>query len=269
LKTPSSRATCTFDQPVGQTDLPARLMEKLRRAWDNPNANSPEVAKARADAEEQLRNRRPSLEARLRHYRSCGVPLKIIQAYQQGLDARPGEAALREWMAGRKLFAILRGQFGSGKSTTSAVVLELALRKVEWSYHRDAPDSFWVEEFNPRAGLWITAEQLAASWTEFPDGEGRATWDKARRVRILVLDDLGREPNTEKSNARLANLLCERDAELRRTVFSTTLTTAQLKERYGDALADRLAQEAENIGFGNVSLRRDPRGLRAVPGGAK
>jgi DNA replication protein DnaC len=122
-----------------------------------------------------------------------------------------------DWTTGRGL--LLTGPVGTGKSTYAASVLYRA---------RDARALWWGEE----------ALQQAAYLHRMGSGDGPVA--RARRVPLLVLDDLGTARPTEHWLATVCGLLAARWEERRATVITSNLTPRAIGERYGERTRSRL-----------------------------
>lgn len=94
------------------------------------------------------------------------------------------------------------------------------------------------------AATWALAEQQG-SWLAATECRVDG-WDdlrpKAATSRLLVLDDLGREP-TGWAARELADVLELRHNRGLRTVVTSNLTADRLAERYGERLASRWADD--------------------------
>ena len=76
----------------------------------------------------------------------------------------------------------------------------------------------------------------------------------------MIVDDLGTEPREvmEFGNVYtpLIDLITTRYEEQLYTIFTTNLTPAQLEEKYGKRIVDRLNEMVEKVVFENESYRR-------------
>lgn len=81
-------------------------------------------------------------------------------------------------------------------------------------------------------------------------------WDED----LLLIDDLGIEPprcmTFGEENYPLSKLLLHRYDRCLTTVIATNLDLAQLEDRYGDRVTDRLFETFELIVYNNASYRR-------------
>ena len=85
-------------------------------------------------------------------------------------------------------------------------------------------------------------------------------WRNVMRYQLMIVDDLGTEPREvmEFGNVYtpLIDLITTRYEEQLYTIFTTNLTPAQLEEKYGKRIVDRLNEMVEKVIFENESYRR-------------
>ena len=85
-------------------------------------------------------------------------------------------------------------------------------------------------------------------------------WRNVMRYQLMIVDDLGTEPREvmEFGNVYtpLIDLITTRYEEQLYTIFTTNLTPAQLEEKYGKRIVDRLNDMVEKVVFENESYRR-------------
>ena len=85
-------------------------------------------------------------------------------------------------------------------------------------------------------------------------------WRNVMRYQLMIVDDLGTEPREvmEFGNVRtpLIDLITTRYEEQLYIIFTTNLTPAQLEEKYGKRIVDRLNEMVEKVVFENESYRR-------------
>lgn len=78
---------------------------------------------------------------------------------------------------------------------------------------------------------------------------------------MLAIDDLGIEPLEVQTfgniSTPLVDVLTDRYEEQRITIITTNLTPSQIRNHYGDRIADRLNEMAEKIIFKNATYRCD------------
>lgn len=202
-------------------ESPSQMIERLRAAAAARNSEpvDPFVAdaQAEADARRQIVDRRTA-----RLMAAGGVDPEAVEAAAASLgrcprvdghrgSERAAEAA-KEFLAARTARTlILCGPPGRGKSFCATWLI------AEFQY-----SSQWIAASEVRVG-----EQWPALRT------------KAEFVKLLVVDDLGREA-TDWAGRELADLIELRHNRGLRTAATTNLTRDQLISRYGDRLASRL-----------------------------
>ena len=85
-------------------------------------------------------------------------------------------------------------------------------------------------------------------------------WRNVMLYQLMIVDDLGTEPREvmEFGNVYtpLIDLITTRYEEQLYTIFTTNLTPAQLEEKYGKRIVDRLNEMVEIVVFENESYRR-------------
>ena len=85
-------------------------------------------------------------------------------------------------------------------------------------------------------------------------------WRNVMRYQLMIVDDLGTEPREvmEFGNVYtpLIDLITTRYEEQLYTIFTTNLTPAQLEEKYGKRIVDRLNEMVEKVVFENESFRK-------------
>ena len=85
-------------------------------------------------------------------------------------------------------------------------------------------------------------------------------WRNVMRYQLMIVDDLGTEPREvmEFGNVYtpLIDLITTRYEEQLFTIFTTNLILAQLEEKYGKRIVDRLNEMVEKVVFENESYRR-------------
>lgn len=212
---------------------------KAVREWE---AQHPVIAEAwnaaiRLDrewipAEERRRAERDSALGRLARNE---VPERIRVMLVDGpVSETSAVRAVRDWIAGKQTFLVLAGGTGAGK--TLAACLSLMGR----------PGVFERAVSAGRLGLY---------------GEDDvARMRMLRRAKTLVLDDLGAEFAGDVWRAQFDELIDERYGDRLRTVITTNLSPAALKERYGARVADRIRHDGQVVACGSESLRAPGRG---------
>lgn len=141
-------------------------------------------------------------------------------------------AAAEYWRRTRSPFLFLLGTVGRGKTVACASALA------------------------DRGGIYFRARWLeqvfAANF-----GEGLRRQDSAFSTRMLVIDDVGTERNSEAMSAALADIVDARQGGGSKTIIAANLTRQQIEERYFDErTTSRLARIAKYIGDDGDDMRR-------------
>jgi len=145
-----------------------------------------------------------------------------------------------------KPWLLLCGTCGNGKSTIAK-----ALRQYFHLFPVKDPRD------DKEMGLVLTnAKAIAQSCRT-----DSTAFDYLMKKPMLGIDDLGIEPQEilvfGNVCTPLTDLLTDRYEEQRITIITTNLTPAQIRNHYGDRIADRLNEMAEKIVFRNGSYRCD------------
>lgn len=201
------------------------------------------VARARRVAEQQRLAEELGATDRIHRIRSALSLVPPRYRGDGGLDRMPGtvdrpEAIDEARGAIGAMMMLLTGPTGSGKSTLAGgVVGELVHRALSG----DDDARRMISNF-----MWVSAGDLARARAEhrLGDGECRPV-ERAKRVRLLVLDDLGSE-RADRDGA-IVDVLWARHEGERPTIVTTGLTRAQIVARYDAGLARRLVERQHSI----------------------
>ncbi len=127
---------------------------------------------------------------------------------------------------------LLVGGAGTGKTSLACAML----RRV-------------IEAGNTNAAF-MRAYSVAKARLEYPLGQGEAPLiERALRVNVLVLDDVGAE---QARNTAIAEIVYERHAQDKTTIITTGFGFKQLGEMYGDGIRRRMHEGAAIIKCGRV-----------------
>jgi hypothetical protein len=109
----------------------------------------------------------------------------------------------------------------------------------------------------PLAGAWIHAPAM------FDHVFDESFWTAAARVPVLVLDDVGLEPQDARVRDRIVGLLVGRYDAARRTIVTTNLNGADFRKTYASGAGERLAAR---LGGGSwFTVRPIESAARAAP----
>lgn len=146
-----------------------------------------------------------------------------------------------------KPWLCLNGTVGNGKTTMLRAISELITNihnADDGKYHAMAPFSHH----------YITATDLADIFLE-----NKATYNGIRNTKLLLIDDVGREPKeiVDYGNTLypFIDMMQYRYNNGLGTIFTTNLTGPQLRERYGERIADRMRECCYFVEFRGNSFR--------------
>ena len=209
-----------------------------RRLGSRVFAVAPECACDRAARERDRaeQERRDQDEAYRRRLEASGLPRRYQRATFDGFSAAPGtEKALAAAREFAETFAreaedglLVRGPTGAGKTHLAAAVAMTLLR-------RGFSVSFW------NVPLLLDALRPGG---DKPDAEIMA---RARRVDLLILDDLGTEKATEWAQERLYVLTEYRYEDARPLIVTTNASLRELQELLSPKTVSRLAEMTRGV----------------------
>jgi hypothetical protein len=155
-----------------------------------------------------------------------------IQATVDALPESLARVVAWNWGDGPRLIV---GASGRGKSTACALLIRRLLRD-------------WVVLGTPEArraerASWWRSRALAREVQFSPLGKPCPSMESAIRAPLLILDDLGWEPDP----AFIGDLLCERDDNGRPTIATSGQPLEALEARYGAPLVRRLIERGQLV----------------------
>ena len=118
---------------------------------------------------------------------------------------------------------LLRGPAGAGKTTVAAVVA-------------------WARARQGIAPMWADVFELANAVVRAPIGRTPELVTAACTAPLLILDDLGSEPNVATSP--ISEVIHRRHANALATIVTTWADLAAIQGKYGDGIARRLHERA-------------------------
>ena len=152
-----------------------------------------------------------------------------------------------ETLAGdsHKFGLLLAGTCGNGKTTTMRAV-QYVVKLLNNTYYN-------------RSGQRIGNRLLEAKEiTGLSDKDGQLTVYKT--VPVLFLDDLGREPTEVLKYGNVTSPITElleyRYNQRLTTIVTTNLEPSEIREKYGDRIADRFNEMFALVSYTGVSYRR-------------
>ena len=141
---------------------------------------------------------------------------------------------------------LLCGGCGNGKST-----MLKAFQQLLNSLHIPKPDD------DSTYGIQI----VDAKYIAYLCKNNYEAYRKLISVNMLGIDDLGTEPSEVMDYGNVytpvIDLLTKRYEEQLFTIITTNLTPQQIREHYGDRIADRLNEMVKKIVFNNATYRTD------------
>lgn len=166
----------------------------------------------------------------------------------------------RAWSA-NSCGALLLGPTGIGKSMAACflarrTVYERMLATDDWHYRCDRPehDATYIHDddrpyMSERYGvLWASAPALYLARRRHPLGKDEPRLvDRATKAKLLILDDIGREPAQESVVQDVLWERCDRDGLV--TIATAGDSEAKLSDRYGAALVRRIHELDGRQGF--------------------
>ena len=177
-----------------------------------------------------------------------GVPRRHVARFDRYTDTIAAKEATRWSMRG---FLLLSGKTGCGKSYAAAwFVREYLKGRIGDPYKAEAREWHMRAESAVSRVTWFAAQGIV---------EDRVIAADAKRIPLLILDDLGKESELPSARAITQNVVSQRyDNELP-TLITTELTLPDIDARYGRAVVERVIEGAEDGGWvvacGDVSLR--------------
>lgn len=146
---------------------------------------------------------------------------------------------------------ILCGNCGNGK-TTSMKAFAMVTEYLQGIHRKQCldmgvwPDKpFKMEKTSARRIVQVAKDEVAMS--------------EAKRATVLCIDDVGLEPTEVLDYGNSINpvieILEQRYNQQLFTFITTNLTPAQIREKYGDRIADRFNEMMKSIVFKNPSFR--------------
>ncbi len=140
---------------------------------------------------------------------------------------------------------VLWGQSGRGKSVLAACLANHIL---------DQAVAGCADEVARRAARvrWVSAPALYRAELEHGRGKGPPPQvAEAYRASVLIVDDLGREPEPSSSSpSTLADVIFERQQSGRQTVVTTYLSPKALIDRYDAGTARRMCERGQAVQIG-------------------
>lgn len=178
------------------------------------------------------------------HLGRCAVPSRLVDVIAAGPEQTAVVQATRTWLEGDKSLLLLHGETGGGKSLAAATVFLAARETFHW-------DGGEVPIWDSAGCMFLAASALSRG--SYFDDEGKALVAHAKKVRLLVLDELGAELISAPYMSTFDEILTERFGDRRkRTVLTSNISARRAKEqptkpspfeeRYGARVARRIRE---------------------------
>lgn len=182
---------------------------------------------------------------KLAHLLATGAPQLESELVAAGPRETGTVTAVREWAKSDKVFCLILGGAGSGK--TVAAVEALLNAKMAW----DGGKSWCYSSSEAR---FAAATDLAR--LSYFDLEAQRRLGRLERVPWLVLDDLGAELMTPGWASNFGEIINVRNSGRRKTVVTSNLTVEAFKERYDERVISRIRGNGVVLSSGSIDLRR-------------
>ncbi len=182
-----------------------------------------------------------------RKLNKLGVPGPALSVAKRPDDNEAMDGARRWWKGDLALVPalVLMGTPGVGKTVAAAWCCLEWGKDYGWNSQPSGPSAEPL--------MWVDGPVLRKAGAF--DGPAAEVMEQVATARLVVIDDAGREGNRPAMEA-LSDALVERIDHRRPFVLSTNLAGQPFRERYGEALADRLRASALIIAIKAKSLRR-------------
>lgn len=205
--------------------VPASIDPALEREW--LAAQTKREARVRQEARKKNLEAAPDLELTDEMHDAILV---------EALKNTPSLDEARRWVSGHpRPWLVLAGGTGCGKSVAAAWLLA------------------------QHGGVWLTAKHAVRIFSA-SFGQQYDEQDLVRSCRLLFLDDVGTEDDSERMLGTLIELLEARKSQRRRTVMTVNLPVKKFIERYqNERLVSRMHQLVHWTNSKHPDMRRPER----------
>lgn len=219
-----------MSDPQSMSTAFAQFAQPFERALQNEQLLQ-EVERRAIEAEEEERKEAERRRARLAEKRLSEIPQRYREEFDPKLSKLPKAVIdyCRGWQPITGQGIGLTGSTGLGK--TRLLCRVLMRLKCSWMYLPAGKLSQHV------SNQWKDSFSIA--------GEAERALIASRRVRVLFLDDIGDEKNTESVTAELKELVEWRTSHELPILWTSNLTEAQMRDKHGErgaAIVRRLAE---------------------------
>ncbi len=172
------------------------------------------------------------------------IPRRYRKATVAKSDLQKKERALLDDVIGARRSVLFTGRPGTGKTHLMACVFN----ELDEDFGKVWIDANgYVSEHYTRKRLRTTdAMELQENW-----------WRVALRPRLLCIDDLGAEEDSEQAQAIMTRVLMHRYNNEMWTIITTNLSGEQLKDRYGERIISRIYEDYTVVVMRGKDRRRE------------
>jgi DNA replication protein DnaC len=229
-----------------------RLVNRHYSAADIPDEPS---------VEEKIRQHEELELARwAEHLEACGCEPRSIDALTSARFDTDATRGMKAWLGSSKVFLLLLGARGAGKTVAACEALGLARKPVHF-LGPNGPVASW--SFASERGMFADATALCQA--SYHDA-GRLLLERAGKVAVLVVDDLGVERMDGAGiwASAFDALIKRRESHRLRTVITANFhgragdsDKSSFQDRYGDRAYSRIKGDGMVIQCGNHDHRQD------------
>lgn len=231
-------AACTVTNDIGACPNLSKGFRAIQKPY--PRDGIPYLSYLQCDHNRRLRAEHKIKAMQAASNLGAGFWSRTFDSYEVGkhnqmayFDARNYATTFgttRRWL-------ILRGPNGTGKTHLAVAIMQSAIAQDVQPY------------FAPSAAM---IRQLGSSYQSDTTDEYVGT---LQTTGMLVIDDLGKEDNTDKAKTFIFQVIDARYNGDMPTVITTNLSDVELEARYGTAIISRLMQVADMVEVGGPDYR--------------
>lgn len=157
-------------------------------------------------------------------------------------------ARIFDWIVGHNIDfrenkgLFLFGSVGTGKSS----ILKAVMRMIDNLYSDNETGTVYTK--------YVTADEIARLYSENSDSSD-IKLRSIRTYQLVFIDDIGYEAFKVFDHYPICEIIRDRYDNKRITCFTSNMNQAELKQRYGDSIEDKLAEMCTFIEFKGKSKR--------------
>lgn len=142
-------------------------------------------------------------------------------------------------MLSRGIGLYLWGDYSVGKSSCAAIIAKQVIAR-------------------GGTALFVSADDLKDLYiNETPFDEDYTMVERLLRVDLLIIDNVGEEPDREYSGSRIVRIVRARVDDRKMTIITTNLKKADVQARYGDKLLEVMCGSMMPVEMRGKNWRRD------------